>query len=144
MKDFRHLRSRISQVDDGELTDLARGYAYSIVFPKPSSRNFIYTTKSHSSGHLFASAIDWSFGVIGRYGLPLELDLDSIADLIRDRQVYFLGDCDPSICWCLVSCVGFCRFNFWARRTNSWRRWVLKCAKRSRFRCRLQSSLPCR
>ena len=95
MADLRRLRDRINQVDDGELTDSSRELPYSVVFPKKSSCKFIYTTKTYSSGQLFAPPVDWSFGVISRSGLPSDSDIASIAELVRDRQVYFLGDCDP-------------------------------------------------
>jgi hypothetical protein len=93
--DSQQLRRRIAQVDGGELTHHSSAYPYSVVFPPTGSQRVVYTTKNAGFQLLAPEDVEIRVGVIGRYGLPREEDCPSIARLVGDCAVYFLGDCDP-------------------------------------------------
>jgi hypothetical protein len=96
MMDFQQLRQRIAELDGGELTGAPSASLYRVIFPKATSRTFIYTTKFHAVGQLLGADVsEVSIGVIGRYGLPRDEDLSGISRILSDYAVYFLGDCDP-------------------------------------------------
>ena len=96
MSRSNHLRDRIRQLDNGEFTDIPPGYPYSIIFPPTQSSPVVYATKWHAASSLLISPDGaCPIGMIGHCGLPSDEDLSGIADIVRDRPVYFLGDCDP-------------------------------------------------
>jgi hypothetical protein len=89
-------RTRIAEFDGGELTDVPSAHPYSIVFPRAHNRAVVYSTKNDAAFRLLASEDnELSVGVIARYGLPNINDYSGIANIVRDFDVCFLGDCDP-------------------------------------------------
>ena len=93
---WEDFRERVAQFDGGELTNASSAIPYAVVFPPLHARSIVYTTKSSVAGSLFVSADDVvPIGIIARYGLPRVEDFEGIARVVRDFQVYFLGDCDP-------------------------------------------------
>jgi hypothetical protein len=93
--DSQQLRQRIARVDGGELTDTPPACPYSVVFLPAESQTVIYTTKNAGFQLVAPEDAESRVGVICRYGLPREEDCPSIARLVGDCAVYFLGDCDP-------------------------------------------------
>jgi hypothetical protein len=89
------IRKWFIDLDDGEFLQ-PRGYPYVVVPPSPTSKFFLYTTKR--DGILSKFALDpgiHSFGVIGRYGLPDEEDVEWLKSAAGGRQFLFVGDADP-------------------------------------------------
>jgi hypothetical protein len=93
--DSQQLRQRIAGVDGGELTDASSAHPYSVVFPPVGSQTVIYTTKHAGFQLLAPEDVEIRVGVIGRYGVPRDEEFSSIARIVGDYAVYFLGDCDP-------------------------------------------------
>lgn len=96
MTNSRQLRQCIAQVDGGELTDMPSGAPYCIVFPPDPACAVVYATKGHAANQLLASEDhELPIGLICRYGLPREEDIEPIITAARDHPIFFLGDCDP-------------------------------------------------
>jgi len=74
-----------------------RRYPYQVIAPHEHDANIIFATKwgCLSSG-LAECGPPEGAGVITRYGLPHADDVSSLASIIGNRRVFFLGDLDPT------------------------------------------------
>ncbi|MCA9234028.1 MAG: hypothetical protein KDA44_01055 [Planctomycetales bacterium] len=97
MTNSHQLRNRIADIDGGELTGLpSTHHPYAVVFPAPQARVIVYTTKFEATRQLLAFAnAATPLGIIGRYGLPRDKDIEGFVAIAHDLPIYFLGDCDP-------------------------------------------------
>lgn len=83
---------------DGENSEFLippRGSSYSVIPPTSPSQVILYTTKPKALMQLASSGRDIPFGIVGRYGLPHEGELNWLKAATQDHAVYFLGDADP-------------------------------------------------
>jgi hypothetical protein len=74
-----------------------RAYAYEIIGPTQTSTRVIYCTKKHVTQRIveeFRASFDC--GIISHYGLPLESDINWLLAIVATRELFFLGDMDPT------------------------------------------------
>ena len=95
-----HMRDEIRKWfldhDDGDFAILPQDHPYAVVPAPPRSQCVLYTTKAQSLlAALSGNDAEIPCGVIGRYGLPAEDDVDFIKALAGKRQFVFVGDADP-------------------------------------------------
>ena len=79
-----------------DFTVPSRDHPYSVI-PTPTAAGCVlYTTKPSSViAALSQAPAEFPCGVIGRYGLPSDDDLDCFASLVGQRKFLFMGDVDP-------------------------------------------------
>mgnify|MGYP000892086697 CR=1 FL=1 len=82
--------------EDGEFVHADRAAPYSVIGPLDSTRWLVFTSKPK----IVSEAIEncWApaqLGMVGRYGLPDETDLNWLRGLIGSCELLFLGDMDP-------------------------------------------------
>lgn len=83
---------------DGENADFLvppPGCTYSVIPPISRSQGILYTSKPHEVLFLCSQVDALPFGVIGRWGLPHETELDWLKSMTEDRPLCFVGDADP-------------------------------------------------
>ncbi len=82
--------------EDGNFAVPPHDHPYFMV-PAPAGANcVIYTTKPQSMlAALCHNGVEVPCGVIGRYGLPAEADMDDLKALVGNRRFMFVGDADP-------------------------------------------------
>jgi len=81
---------------DGEFICPQRDVPFSVIGPRDSSSMLVFATKpAIVSASLHSSELLEHLFLIGRYGLPQELDLLWITKIIKSRRILFLGDMDP-------------------------------------------------
>ena len=81
---------------DGEFIRSPHDAPFSVNDPTPDAHCILYTTKPTTSQLLVERYFPNNKpGVVGRYGLPHAKDVTWLRDYVGDRQLYFLGDCDP-------------------------------------------------
>jgi len=86
----------MDHIDDGEFVHLSRDVPYHVVVPSGDADPLIYVTKPVIVGRLFSECVSTSdFGMVGRYGLPSDVDAAWIRGLVGSRDMFFLGDMDP-------------------------------------------------
>jgi hypothetical protein len=82
--------------EDGNFAVPPRNHPYSVVPVSSSAQCVLYTTKPQSMlAALCRHGVEVPCGVIGRYGLPAEADVDDLKALVGDRRCLFVGDADP-------------------------------------------------
>ncbi|KKK52402.1 hypothetical protein LCGC14_3105280 [marine sediment metagenome] len=82
--------------DDGEFSCHVRAHPYSVVGPSNATTSLVYTTKpAFVCKAIETVLVSGKIGLIGRYGLPCEVDLQWIRTLVGTRTLLFLGDMDP-------------------------------------------------
>lgn len=90
------LPARLTTIDAGELTNVPRSVPFSVVFPPQENCPVIYTTKAHAGLRLFLTETEEpSVGMIARYGLPDPSQIAALNRIVGERELFFLGDCDP-------------------------------------------------
>ena len=100
---------------DGEFTCPARTNPFQVVFPTPSAKTILYSTKPLCVLALEDCETVLATGLIGRYGLPTEDNFSfGYVHCTGDRVVYFLGDADP------VDLLIFVLASFAVRREVRW------------------------
>ena len=83
--------------EDGEFLRLPTTHPYAGTIPSPDARCILYTTKPPCVLHALEQCADVaSIQVVGRPGLPNEDDARWLQALAGDREILFLGDCDPA------------------------------------------------
>jgi hypothetical protein len=81
---------------DGEFRRPLRDAAYSVIWPLASTSMVLVTTRvGIAAAAIEASDDSSSFGMIGRYGLPMASDIAWFREMAVPRQLLFLGDLDP-------------------------------------------------
>lgn len=82
--------------EDGDFAILPPGQPYAVVPAPARAQCVLYTTKAQSMlAALCRNGVEVPCGVIGRYGLPAEDDVNFIKALVGKRQFVFVGDADP-------------------------------------------------
>ncbi len=82
--------------EDGDFAILPQDHPYTVVPAPARSQCVLYTTKAQSLlAALSGNGVEVPCGVIGRYGLPAEDDVNFIKALVGKRQFVFVGDADP-------------------------------------------------
>lgn len=67
-----------------------------MISPSSLSRFILYTTKPRTLLPLFSDCSpDFPCGIIGRYGLPGDYDLEWLRTCANCRPILYLGDADP-------------------------------------------------
>ena len=95
-----HMRDEIRKWfldhEDGDFAILPQDHPYAVVPAPARSQCVLYTTKAQSLlAALSGNDVEMPCGVVGRYGLPAEDDVDFIKALVGKRQFVFVGDADP-------------------------------------------------
>lgn len=86
----------LSNDGDGEFTVCDRGMPYTVIGPTRKSSHVVIATKVATMVSAFQqSSIFLDVGLVARAGLPQEVDVAWVRDLIRGRRAVFLGDADP-------------------------------------------------
>lgn len=81
---------------DGEFVCAGQAVPYWVIGPSPNVHRMIFTTKPRIvSAAIEQSVTSSAFGMVGRYGLPSETDVDWLSKMIGQLGVAFLGDMDP-------------------------------------------------
>ncbi|MBL8828481.1 MAG: hypothetical protein JNM18_15975 [Planctomycetaceae bacterium] len=90
------LLSRLAQIDDGELTSVPHAEPFAVVFPTQEHSPVVYTTKVHAAERLLLPPSGQaSVGMIARYGFPDPGQIAALSTIVGERNLFFLGDCDP-------------------------------------------------
>jgi hypothetical protein len=91
------IRDWFIEHEDGEFVISPAGAAWRVIFPVAHSRRVIYTTKYQGVGEMLSEYSNpQSMGLIARYGLPSDEDVQGFRLLVGDRRLVFVGDADPS------------------------------------------------
>ena len=81
---------------EDEFFQSQRGYPYQFIGPGTNAQQILYATKPSIVFQVFEdSSAPEQLGIIARYGLPNQSDVDWFPDLIGTRELLFLGDMDP-------------------------------------------------
>lgn len=84
-----------SCIDDGDFV-LAEVDAPFFVIGSPSrGGRMLYATKSAPLLAWSDALIRGEMGIVSRYGLPTDHDIQLLNDVTREQTLYFLGDMDP-------------------------------------------------
>jgi hypothetical protein len=91
------IRQWFVEHEDGEFVVSPLGAAWRVVFPSAVSRTVIYATKYQGIGEVSCQySNSLSMGLVARYGLPMDEEVQSLRLLVGDRRLLFVGDADPS------------------------------------------------